>query len=229
MSFLKPLDLFAIHQSPVSDAELLGKATLEFINPDIKLRPEAYEAFLKMKEAAKKDGILITVVSAYRSYLDQARIWNRKYKQYTASGLSPEQSIRKIVEYSTMPGTSRHHWGTDIDIIDSSVPAPKNVLSPNHFNWDGVYCPLKTWMDQNSEKFGFYLVYNNNPARKGFNYEPWHFSYKPLSQTYLREYIKRDLVSTVGTNEVAGRNHLTKDFFEQYYKENILDISSELL
>ncbi|MDX1472271.1 MAG: M15 family metallopeptidase, partial [Flavobacteriaceae bacterium] len=209
--------------------ELTGRASLDFVNPEVKLRTEAYESYLNMKEAAIKDGIEISIVSAFRSFEDQARIWKRKYNQYTSQGLSPEQSIRKIIEYSTIPGTSRHHWGTDIDIIDASVKAPKNVLSPSHFNWNGVYCPLKHWMDYNSERFGFYLVYNDNVDRKGFKYEPWHYSYKPLSQIYLQEYIKRNLFEDIQSWDIEGRNHLTKDFLEQYYQENILDISSELL
>lgn len=213
----------------MSDDALIGKQNLQFKNENVKLRDEAYNEFLNMKKAATKDGIEISSVSAFRSFEHQKRIWNRKYKSYTSSGLSPMDSIKKIVEYSTMPGTSRHHWGTDIDLIDAAVAQPQNVLSPNHFEGSGVFSNFKQWMDENAEYFNFYLVYTNNPDRKGFKYEPWHYSYRPLSCQYLKLYRERNLYNTVTNSEIEGADHFTKIFIEQYYRENILDINPQLL
>ena len=36
--------------------------------------------------------------------------------------LEPKKAISEIIRFSTVPGTSRHHWGTDIDIIDGNFP-----------------------------------------------------------------------------------------------------------
>ncbi|MDX1470900.1 MAG: D-alanyl-D-alanine carboxypeptidase family protein, partial [Flavobacteriaceae bacterium] len=100
-----PNFLFGQKRMRITDDELMGRASLDFVNPEVKLRTEAYESYLNMKEAAIKDGIEIGIVSAFRSFEDQSRIWKRKYNQYTSQGLSPEQSVRKIIEYSTIPGT----------------------------------------------------------------------------------------------------------------------------
>lgn len=226
---LLPDKFFAMQDNSITEEELLGKTTLSFRDENLKLRNEAYECFKLMKEEALQSNIDIQGVSAFRSFDDQKRIWNRKYLSYTKDGLSPTNAIDKIVEYSTMPGTSRHHWGTDIDLIDGAVAQPKNVLSPQHFEDQGPFVKFKKWMDSNSEKFGFYLVYTDNPKRKGFKYEPWHYSYKPLSQNYLKEYRDRDIFSLARTSDIEGDSHLAKDFLDQYYRENILDINPELL
>lgn len=88
---------------------------------------------------------------------------------------------------------------------------------------------FKLWLDENAEKFGFYLVYTNTPGRKGFAYEPWHFTYKPLSVKMLEDYKKLDLKNLLQSNNLMGSQHFTDAFISKYLKENILDINPILL
>ena len=173
--------------------ELLGRKEPALFGNEYRLRKEASDAFAKMQADALQEGLQIYSVSSYRSYDRQERIWNEKYDRFTGQGLSPIKAIEKIIEYSTIPGTSRHHWGTDMDIIDKSVPVPEDSLLEKHFKPGGCYEPLKKWLDKHVNEYGFYEVYTDTPGRKGFNYEPWHFSYKPLSQPMLQEYKEIDL------------------------------------
>ena len=182
-----------------------------------------------MKDAALQDGINIEVVSAYRSFKKQKNIFENKYQRFLKEGLSETESISKIIEYSTIPGTSRHHWGTDIDIIDANYPKPKSVLEEEHFYGDGPYCKLKEWMGENSESFGFYEVYTQNPSRKGFKHEPWHFSFAPISVPMLNAYKELDVKSILKEENVLGNEYFTEDFIIQYKKENIMDINPSLL
>ncbi|MDH3796604.1 MAG: M15 family metallopeptidase, partial [Flavobacteriaceae bacterium] len=108
--------------------ELMGKVDIQLFGEDINLREEAYHAFLDMRDAARKDGIEIKIVSSFRNFDRQKAIFERKYERFTEEGLEPLAAIDKIIEYSTIPGTSRHHWGTDIDIIDGNAPAEGDVL-----------------------------------------------------------------------------------------------------
>ena len=78
-------------------------------------------------------------------------------------------------------------------------------------------------------KYGFYLVYNNETNREGFKYEPWHYSYKPLSQNYLREYQKLDLNTIIKTEQLMGCEHFSQEFITHYLNKNILDINPVLL
>ena len=207
---------------------LTGRGDLELIGDSYKLQKEAFEAFNAMKNAALVEGIAIEIVSSYRSFEHQKRIWERKYKKFISKGLSPELAIDKIIEYSTIPGTSRHHWGTDIDIIDGSVFKPKNILIEKNYIEKGIYAKLKKWMDRNSEKYGYYLVYTSESNRKGFKFEPWHYSFKLLSKPMLAEFKKIELGNIYTKIELKGSEFLTQKLLEKYIKENIFDINPNL-
>jgi len=209
--------------------ELIGKGEPELFGQGFSLRKEAYDAFLKLTDEALKSDIRIKVVSSYRSFSHQNNIWERKYKQNSAKGLSPKESIKKIIEYSTIPGTSRHHWATDIDLIDANVKQPKNVLNPYHFEGNGCFSKFKNWMDTHANDFGFYLVYTKKEGRQGFKYEPWHYSYKPLSKGYLQQYQTLNLNDIMTSEALMGGEHFSEEFLANYRNENILDINPELL
>ncbi|WP_027124384.1 M15 family metallopeptidase [Gelidibacter mesophilus] len=223
------LPQLAFQNAELSYEELIGKGNPTLYGNGFQIRKEAFDAFTKMKNAALEDHISIQVVSSYRNFDHQNRIWERKYKSNTQQGLSPEKAIQKIIEYSTIPGTSRHHWGTDMDLIDANVAQPKSVLSPGHFEGKGCYVNFKKWMDKNSKAYGFYLVYTDLPNRKGFKYEPWHYSYKPLSYGYLQAYRKLNMKDILKKESLLGHQYLTTSFLDKYYAENILDINPELL
>ncbi len=220
---------FSSFQEKLSYNELIGKGKPELFGSGYQLQNNAHLAFLKMASEAKKENIHIQVVSSYRSFERQNQIWERKFRSNKNRGLSPSENIKKIIEYSTIPGTSRHHWGTDLDIIDANVSQPNSVLQPKHFEENGCFRSLKLWMDLHSESFGFYLVYTNEPNRKGFKYEPWHYSYKPLSEKYLKQYQQLDLKQIVTNEKLLGADYFSEDFINDYLNGNILDINPKLL
>jgi len=223
------LSSFYMIQSEFSKDDLMGKSNPIFYGDTYKLLKEANEAFLKMKAQASKDGIKIKVVSSYRNYTHQNRIWERKYKKFTAEGRTPIQAIKKIIEYSTIPGTSRHHWGTDLDIVDGNPKQPKGLLLEKNFHGEGPFCKFKEWMDIHANDFGFHLVYTNKKDRKGFKYEPWHYSYAPLSIPMLKAYRKLDIKNELQHANLLGSDKFTTDFIQQYITENVLDINPKLL
>ena len=223
--------LSAFQYTPlISTSELIGQGTPHLVSQSsYRLRPEAASAFEKLKMAAAKDGIIIKVVSSYRDYAHQNRIWERKYNRFRENGLSPTASIEKIIEYSTIPGTSRHHWGTDLDLIDGAKKVEGDVLVPSKFHGNGPFCKFKEWMDKNAATYDFYLVYTDASERKGFNYEPWHYSYAPLSIPYLKSYKKLAIKKLLQQEKILGNTHLTDTFIDRYRKENVLDINPLLL
>ncbi|MFV0530516.1 MAG: M15 family metallopeptidase [Flavobacteriales bacterium] len=212
-----------------SENDLIGKGKIPLEGNGYKLRKEASEQFLAMKKAAAKEGFNIYSVSSFRSYDRQNTIWTRKYKRFQNQGFSSLKSIEKIIEYSTIPGTSRHHWGTDLDIVDAHKKIPSNPLNAKHFEKHGIYYTFKQWLNENSTNFGFYEVYTNDVDRKGFKYEPWHFSYQPLAKIMLEEYKKMDIKLLLQKNNLIGSDYFTDEFIEKYTKENILDINKKLL
>lgn len=227
-----PYYSFTTLQDQFTRNQLIGKGNADITGDSYttKMHRETAVAFQKMKLEAAKENIDIELVSAYRSFQRQKEIYETKYKKYTGQGLKPLDAIEKIIEYSTIPGTSRHHWGTDIDIIDGNAkPRPKSVLQPELFHGEGPFCKLKDWLTENANSFDFYEVYTDDANRKGFKYEPWHFSYAPISKPMLLEYKKLDVKKILQEEKILGSEHFTDAFIARYRKQNILDINAELL
>ena len=177
--------------------ELLGKIMPEknadFIKIDSKytskpkafLRKEAYYAFVNMHNAALKDGVHLNIVSAFRSFNKQKYIWEAKWNGrimvdgQNAKNKFPNTKERalEILKYSSMPGSSRHHWGTDIDIYS---------VEDEDFN-SGTGLKIYNWLKNNASKYGFCQIYNSE-RNKGFDDEKWHWSYLPLSKEMQNEF-----------------------------------------
>ena len=216
-------------QSTVDLEIIIGKSQSNLVGDSIRLEVNTYKAFKKMEAAAKRDGIYLKIVSAYRGFERQKLIWNNKYEKFTNDfSLEPEKAISEIIRFSTVPGTSRHHWGTDIDIIDGNFPDEEDVLVSEKFEKDGLFYKLKNWLDNNSENFGFYLTYTNDKNRKGFEFEPWHYSYKPVSVKYYRALIKTDLKKIIKSLDINGSDYFDESFIDAYIAENIMDINPDL-
>lgn len=174
------------------------------------IRTEALEAFSRMRKEAQKDGITLTIVSATRNFDDQKRIWESKWngsRKVNGQNLSvsmPDQSerAREILKYSSMPGTSRHHWGTDIDI---------NSVNPSYFE-TGKGKTEYEWLRDNAHRFGFCQTYTSKDADRpvGYDEEKWHWSYLPISIPMLRYYSRN-----VKAVHVAGFDGCTALPFEE--------------
>ena len=136
---------------------------------------ETFQAYLVMRDSALRDGITLTIVSATRNFDRQKQIWDRKWQNTQGNDST---KIRKIMRYSSMPGTSRHHWGTDLDFIS---------VEPEDWT-HGKGLRIYNWLCLNAHKFGFFQPYTADPARTGYAEERWHWSYAPLSKPYLEAY-----------------------------------------
>jgi|TARA_B110000444_G_scaffold255857_1_gene291071 LAS superfamily LD-carboxypeptidase LdcB len=233
------LFLFIINTSGVSIAQkkslskneiilLTGQGTPTLYGQGYDLIKEAADAYIKMKVAAVKDGFELKVVSSYRSFDRQLAIWNRKFEINSKEGMDPLENIKKITEYSTIPGTSRHHWGTEIDLISAQPKVDGDVLLANLFEGEGPYAALKSWMDANANSYGFFLAYPKDSLRKGFQYEPWHYSYKPKSKYFLKNYLTIDLKNIFLSHEILGKEIFDEKFIQEYKEEYILGISSKI-
>ncbi|WPP50082.1 M15 family metallopeptidase [Catalinimonas niigatensis] len=155
---------------------------------DIYLRQQAYEDFVRMAQAAKEAGIALQIISATRNFAAQKSIWEAKWNgQRKVDGMDlsqamsdPQQRALKILEYSSMPGTSRHHWGTDMDL---------NALSNSYFA-SGEGKKVYDWLLAHAHEYGFCQVYTEKGAHRsdGYNEEKWHWSYMPLAAQFLEQY-----------------------------------------
>ena len=152
------------------------------------LRKETYDAFVAMADAAKNEGIQLTIISATRNFESQKQIWENKWNgkvrvegKDLTTVKNPEERARMILRYSSMPGSSRHHWGTDMDF---------NSLENSYFE-AGEGLKIYQWLTTHAPEYGFCQPYTSKAGgRTGYEEEKWHWSYLPLSQPLLDEYIK---------------------------------------
>ncbi|NPU96785.1 MAG: M15 family metallopeptidase [Candidatus Omnitrophica bacterium] len=206
-------------QENTRELELLGLRRPPLFGEGFNLRQSAADAFEAMRHAAKKDGFQLHSVSSFRGFDHQLTIWNRKFRQLRQQGFPAHDILWKIIQYSSIPGSSRHHWGTDLDIIDRNQPSPADPLLAEHFAAGGIYHPLYQWLLVNAPTYGFYEVYTNDPQRTGFAYEPWHWSYSELSIPFLQEFSRIDLFQHLKNSSMEGRQTLTPEIMRRYLAE----------
>jgi len=163
------------------------------------LRKETYDAFLEMEKAATLDKIELKIVSATRNFDYQKNLWNNKWQSFQE--VEGVDRFKKILEYSAVPGASRHHWGTDIDI---------NGVNPPYFKSDKGKKEY-AWLVENASKFGFCQTYNEKSEARpnGYNEEKWHWSYLPLARVFTEEY--KELITNEDIGGFAGDEYVTQE------------------
>ena len=166
-----------------------------------RLHKETYAAFEHMHAAAKADGIDLVMVSATRNFDRQRSIWEAKWtgKRLVDGGenlakTTPDPKARalRILRWSSMPGTSRHHWGTDIDLNDLE----------NAYFESGKGLKVYEWLPAHAAEYGFCQPYSpkgEGGRPHGYNEEKWHWSYLPLA-LQLTELAKTQL----SDEEISG-------------------------
>ncbi len=156
---------------------------------DMYLQKDAAAAFRNMADAARRAGISLKIISATRTFAQQKSIWEGKWKRFAKAAPAPLARARKILEYSAMPGTSRHHWGTDVDLNDLNNPA---------FERGGKQEKVYLWLVAHAHEYGFCQPYTAGRAH-GYNEEKWHWSYLPVAGPYLKTYLQ-----TIGNEVITG-------------------------
>ncbi len=157
------------------------------VQPWLHLRSQAFDA-----------GFDMVIASGFRSFDRQLAIWNAKCQglrpildsdgmPLVVESLGVFDKILAILRWSALPGASRHHWGTDIDIYDAkAVNADYPLqLTVDEYVGAGPFAKMTQWLDQwlaSPANPGFFKPYDQD--RGGVHPEPWHLSYWPLANQY---------------------------------------------
>lgn len=180
--------------------ELSGRARthiVEISEPPCALHAAAVAPFLNLRRAARSEGFDLVPVSSFRDFARQLAIWNAKFSGekplYDADGralealrLAPEERIAAILRWSALPGASRHHWGTDLDLIDREAMASgyRVQLTAAEYAAEGPFGRLAQWLEGNAPRFGFFRPFRG--VLSAVQSEPWHFSFAPLAEPARR-------------------------------------------
>jgi LAS superfamily LD-carboxypeptidase LdcB len=169
----------------------------DLADPRCTLQPDAARAFMAMRAAAALEQIDLQPSSSFRDFQRQLSIWNDKFsgrrvvldrsgQPLAKTALSDEQWVAAILLWSALPGASRHHWGTELDVFDRSrLPAgAQPQLLPSEYGVGGAFERLHRWLERHAEEYGFFRPYDRD--RGGVQPEPWHISYAPISSLALQ-------------------------------------------
>jgi LAS superfamily LD-carboxypeptidase LdcB len=198
--------------------ELTGRARTHVVQLDelrCALHRDVVEPFAALRAAAAREGMDIRVFSAFRDFAAQLSIWNRKFSgqrplfgrdgsllQYAS--LDRDELIEAILSWSALPGASRHHWGSDIDVFDAAAVAPdyRVQLLPEEYAEGGPFAELDRWLDENAVRFGFFRPYDRD--RGGVHPEPWHISHAATSLPALDRLSPQLIAEALQAGDVLG-------------------------
>lgn len=214
----------------MNELELTGRArthVVELARPKCTLHYEAVTSFLAMRDEAGQAGIDLAAASSFRDFDRQVQIWNRKWsgerplldrggRPIDVTSLDDSARIDAILCWSAVPGGSRHHWGSDVDVVDSAaIPAGYQVqLVPAEYSSDGMFGRLTQWLDANMARFGFHRPYATTGCGAGV--EPWHLSYGPVASRAIEELALPVLKRAIAGSEMLGKAQVLERLPEIY-------------
>ena len=162
------------------------------------LHPEVIAPLGQLTREARYAGFDLRLASGYRSFARQKNLWNAKAlgrkpvldergRPLDTLALHQRDRVYAILRWSALPGGSRHHWGTDMDVFDAVALEPDQnlALTREETQGDGLMAPLHRWLDgwlPSANNPGFYRPYDRD--RGGVAPEPWHLSYRPCAARF---------------------------------------------
>lgn len=218
---------------------LLGKTTEHLVpleGTKFLIHHHMLTDFLRLQREARAEGFDLQIISAFRDYERQLRIWNLKAsgerqliddqeRPLEFSKLSPLEIVLAILRWSALPGSSRHHWGTDIDVFDASRQKSEDVqLVPSETFDEGPAARMHEWLDHriaSKEAFGFYRPYGTD--RGGVSPERWHLSYYALSRRFLEAYTFSIFKKNIEHSDMLLKNVLL-EHADEIYKRFFLNV-----
>jgi LAS superfamily LD-carboxypeptidase LdcB len=202
----------------LSPEQLTGRVrthVIELLEPRCTLHREAAAAFLALRAAAARFDIDLMPASSFRNFDRQLMIWNDKFygrrplldaaeMPLDRAGMSEAALVQAILIWSALPGASRHHWGTEIDVIDAAALTPGQTpqLIQREYAPGGLFERLGAWLPQHCAQYGFFLPYDL--YRGGVQPEPWHLSYAPVSSHALAGLTVEVLEAALGEIDLGG-------------------------
>jgi len=212
----------------LNELELTGRVRTHVVQRDdlkAALHPLALEPFLAMKADAARAGIDMVIISAFRDFAAQQRIWNMKWRgerplldadghERDRAGLAPRDIMQAILCWSALPGASRHHWGTELDVVDrAAMPEGYRVqLVPSEAAPGGPFHALHCWLDANMHRYGFFRPYRT--FRGGVLPEAWHLSYAAVADAALAALTPELLREAIATSDLLGKELILTEVAE---------------
>jgi LAS superfamily LD-carboxypeptidase LdcB len=227
----RPIDVDISH-APLTPHQVTGRASThvhDFAEGRCALHARAGQALLAMRDAARLAGIDLYIVSAFRDFNRQLAIWSAKFNgqrplldragaAINRAELYDSALIDAILIWSALPGASRHHWGTDVDVLDAAAlePGVQAQLIPEEYAVGGRFERLNGWLESNMGQFGFFRPYST--FQGGVQPEPWHLSYADVATAALQVLSVDVLRDAIEAADMPGKPTVLARLPELYEK-----------
>ena len=167
-----------------------------------------------LQKLLAQNGFRLRVESAYRSFDRQLSIWNRKARGelplLSKDGIvmerpkDEENLMYAILTWSALPGCSRHHLGSDIDVVDAQACPEDYEVQLTTEECDTLFAPFHKKLSElivSDSSFGFERVFV--PGRGKIQPEPWHIAHLPTSRRRLENFSISALKNLYEKSEIA--------------------------
>ncbi len=213
----------------MTDSAWLGQSSnhLHWLDQRHALQPSALAAWTQLQTAARAAGFDCRLASSYRSFERQLALWNAKWQGdkplYNAQGqrldvaqCSDDEKLEAMLTWSALPGASRHHWGSDIDIYDANgfVSGGQLQLVPAEYQRGGPCYGLACWLQQHAARWDFAFPFAHYCG--GVAVEPWHLSHLPSATLYLQRRHPAALKQALEQANIAGKTVILARFDALY-------------
>ena len=195
---------------------------------------EAAAALLTLAEAAGDAGFDLRVASSFRSFDRQSAIWNGKAngqrivldangRPIDMAALDDRTKLYAILQWSALPGASRHHWGTDLDVFDASRMAPgyQIQLTQSETEADGPFAEFHHWLTSELAQASQDFFRPYVAGLGSISPEPWHLSYAPVANIYAAHLTQDLLAEKIVQADIALKPVILdnlSDIFNRYVK-----------
>ena len=213
----------------------LGQPNLVEVQPGYFVDADIVPFVDKLNNAAKAEGFELRIESAYRPFEKQLSIWNRKARgelQLLDANGEPmqrpadeEELMYAILTWSALPGASRHHLGTDIDVVDGGACPPGYEVQLTPAECTGIFAKFHEFLTariREGAAFGFERVFA--PGRGKIRPEGWHIAHLPTSRKRLENVSLATLRSIYENTDIACKRvllarleSLAEDYIYPYF------------
>jgi len=231
-----PINL-QVNASLLPDFDVTGTEARHLVtlpDSDIKVHSQVLTPLIGLMDKASAAGFDMRVASGFRSFERQLTIWNNKANglrpvldaegwPIDLNSLSDDEKVYAILRWSALPGASRHHWGTDVDVYDASR-MPENYqlqLTVEETEDDGPFAEFHRWLSQELQAQelqecpqDFFRPYV--PGAGSISPEPWHLSYAPLARIFATQLTEDTLREKLRVTDIALKESVLKNLGEIY-------------
>ncbi|MDR9826016.1 M15 family metallopeptidase [Vibrio sp. FNV 38] len=220
-------------------SELIGLASTHLMKCQIgqktfSLHPMVKRDLLRLKHAADNAGFNFCIASGFRDFTRQQLIWDGKMKGsrevlsfdgqlINIDALSEKEQVDAVLIWSALPGTSRHHWGSDFDVYNALATSKSQPLQLSQEEYlTGPQTEFFLWLKRHAETFGFFFPYDG--VHSGYQFEPWHISHRATWQNIKTQLAKEPLLTAIVNHNIVGVSTIVQQF-DHIYTHYVLSVN----